>query len=201
MVRLPASTPIELLPVVPRATVPVQVLAPATFRSAPALLTPSPFKVRLSAAKVVPVPPSARVPLAFTMVPAEVEPRALAFSIWRVPPNTVVLPVYVFTLPPVRMVVPESRFSSEPAPLIAPERTVVPVPLSPRMFPPVSMLPVIVKVGEMLLLMSRFWFIWTSRPMVCAELPFTSLVRLIVVSPPAVAASKISFRASEVVSV
>ena len=91
--RLPVSTPMELLPVVPRATVPVQVLTPATLRRAPALLTPSPLIVRPSAAKVEPEPARARVPPAETVVPVAVEPRAVAFSIWSVPPVTVVAPV------------------------------------------------------------------------------------------------------------
>ena len=96
---------------------------------------------------------------------------------------------------------PESDLNKEPVPLIAPARTVVPVPLRPRALPPVSMLPLMVKVGVMELLMSRFWFIWTSSPMVWAALPPTSLVRLIEVRPPGVLESKISLRASPVVRV
>ena len=82
MFRLPASTPMELLPVVPRATVPVQVLGPATLRRAPALLTPSPLIVRASAAKVVPEPARASVPPELTTVPAAV--RTISPACWNV---------------------------------------------------------------------------------------------------------------------
>jgi hypothetical protein len=68
------------------------VLLPEVLRSAPAPPTPLPLRVRFSLNTVRP-PEMARVAPEATVVPPVVPPSAVALPIWRVPAETVVLPV------------------------------------------------------------------------------------------------------------
>ena len=73
---------------------PCQVFAPLMLRKAPPLLMPLPFSVSASAATVTPEACHKRNSApSFTVVPAEVLPRALALCTSSEPPATVVVPV------------------------------------------------------------------------------------------------------------
>ena len=90
-VRVPAVLVSVLAP--PRVIAPDQVLALATLRRAPALLTPVPMRLAMGSAMVRPEPSiSMAAPLATLVVPAAV-PRAAADWTRMMPALTVVAPV------------------------------------------------------------------------------------------------------------
>ena len=89
-VKVPASEPMDES--LARVTAVPQALSPLMLRRAPLLEIPEPWRVRASAAVVMPPWISSAAP-EVTLVPAVVPPRALALRMFNTPAVTEVAPV------------------------------------------------------------------------------------------------------------
>ena len=148
--NVPASTFILALPV--NEMVPLIELVPKIFLMAPVLVNPVPVIVMGSGIKSEPLISKAALLLTIVddaLVPAGELPKASLFCICKIPSVILVAPVYKLVAFKINLPVPVPSLVIAPAPEIAEETVTLPAPLTPKLNPPVLVIPPVLIVNKL----------------------------------------------------